>query len=363
MTAAATDDTVVPILDRLWMPEGPWKCPTGLLVCSSQVDRDVWLEQRLSGLGASDVAAVFGVSRWSSPWDVWAEKTGRVQPEPENDAQLRGRILEDGIAELWVATLPRDKPIRLRRQGLMRHRRHQWALATVDRLSVCTEGRCVTEVKSAMDMSEWDGDETPVAYQLQTQQQLLVTGRDHAHLVVLGPRFQIAERTIDRDEELIAQMVEHLGGWWQRHIVEDVEPNATASAADGLARLYGNADPDALCDLPADLLDAPSRIRALSAQAAELIQQADDLKARIKQAAGNASVIRSLGEVVATWKPSKRIAGVTAAWRKANPDLVSAYSHEITDTVLDVDRLIEDHPELIGDGQPLYRVRTLRLND
>jgi putative phage-type endonuclease len=359
VTAATAE--VVPLLDRLWMPENPWKCPAGMIVCSSQVDRDVWLEQRATGLGASDVAAVFGVSRWSTPWDVWAEKTGRVQPEPENEAQLRGRILEDGIADLWVASLPKDQPVRLRRQGLMRHRLHRWMLATVDRLSVCTLDRCVTEIKSAVDLSEWDGDETPVAYQLQTQQQLAVTGRDHAHVVVLGPRFQIVERTIARDDELIAKMVDVLGNWWQRHIVEDVEPEATGAAADGLARLYGNPDPDAVCDLPADLIDAPARIRALTEQAATLTAQADDLKARIKQTAGNASVIRSLGEIVATWNPSKKIAGVNAAWRKANPDLVAKYSRPVTEDALDVDRMVEENPELIGDGAPLYRVRTLRL--
>lgn len=362
MTATVSSE-VVRMTDALWMPEGPWKCPAGMLVCGAVVDREVWLEQRTTGLGASDVAAVFGVSRWSTPWDVWAEKTGRVQPEPENDAQRRGRILEDGIAELWVASLPADQPVRLRRQGLMRHRRHHWMLATVDRLSACPDGRCVVEVKSAVDLSEWDNDETPVAYQLQTQQQLAVTGRDHAHIVVLGPRFQIVERTIARDEDLIAQMVEHLGAWWQRHIVDGVEPDASAASADGLARLYGSPDPDAVCDLPADLLDAPARIRALDQQAKQVAAQADDLRARLKQTAGNATVIRSLGEVVATWNPSKRIAGVNAAWRKANPDLVAKYSRPVTEDVLDVDQMVADNPSLIGDGAPLYRVRTLRLKD
>ncbi|HEY6014923.1 MAG TPA: YqaJ viral recombinase family protein, partial [Candidatus Limnocylindrales bacterium] len=355
MTAA---QDVVQLLDREWMPLSPWKCPAGMLVCSATVDRDVWLEQRQTGIGASEVAALFGVSPWQSPWEVWALKTGRLQPPPENEAMMRGRILEDGVADLWVATLPKDKPVRLRRQGLMRHRAHSWMLATVDRLSVCQEGRCVVEIKTGTDLSDWDGDETPVAYQLQTQQQLAVTGRDHAHLVVLGPRFQLLERTIPRDDELIADMVEHLGGWWQRHVVEDLEPDATARAADALARLYGNPDPDAVIDLPTDLVDAPDRIRKLTDEAKALEAQADELRARIKQAAGNASIIRALGQTVATWKPSKRIAGVNAAWRKANPDLVAAYSREVAETVLDVDRLVEEHPHLIGDGAPLYRVRT-----
>lgn len=359
MTAAE----VVPLLDREWMPSKPWSCPAGQLVTTSSADRQTWLIERRRGLGASDVAAIFGVSRWASPWDVWAEKTGRVQPEPENAAMLRGRVLEDGIAGLWAAHLPADEPIRLRRAGLMKHRVHGMLMATVDRLSVCRAGRCVTEIKSSVDLSDWQGDEVPVEYQLQVQQQLLVTGRDHAHVVVLGPRFEVADRVIDRDQVLIDQMVGQLVNWWRNHIVDGTEPPATATAADGLARLYGDPDPDAICDLPSDLFTAVDEIRRLDAQAKDLTTQADDLRARIKQTAGNATTIRVLGQTVATWRPSKRVAGVNAAWRKANPDLVAEYSREVTDTVLDVDRLIEDKPELIGDGQPLYRVRTLRLTD
>lgn len=358
MTAAE----VVQLRDADWLPQRPWACPDGMLVCSSQVERDVWLEQRQTGLGASDVAAVFGVSRWQTAWDVWALKTGRVQPEPENEAMLRGRILEDGIADLWVRLLPADQPVRLKRAGMMRHRRHAWMLATVDRLSVCRAGRCVVEIKSAVDFTDWEGDEVPEAYQLQTQQQLAVTGRDHAHVVVLGPRLTAVERVLPRDEWLIERMTQHLAGWWQRHVVEDTEPAATAGAAEALARLYGNpTDPDAVAELPVDLWDARTRIKALDAQAADAKRAADDLRARLRQVLGNAVVAKAAGEVVATWKPTKKIAGINADWRKANPDLVAQYTRLVEVPELDVDALVADHPELLGDGGHLYRVRQLRL--
>lgn len=363
MTAAAT---VTQLRDVDWFPTHPWACPAGQLVTSSQVDRATWLEQRRQGLGASDVAAIFGVSRWSTAWDVWAEKTGRVQPEPENDAMRRGRILEDGIAELWAATRPADQPVRLRRAGLMKHRQHPMIMATVDRLSVCQLGRCLTEIKSSVDLSDWGSDdapETPVEYQLQTQQQLAVTGRDHVHVVVLGPRFQVVERVIDRDDDLIGQMIGQLVNWWANHIEADVEPEATAASVDGLARLYGDPDPGEVVELPSDLWGARAQVRDLNRRIGELEQQRDDLVARVKQHARNASVIKAAGDVIATWKPTRRIAGATAAWRKANTDLVAAYSQPVTTEQLDLERLTTDHPELIGAGQTLYRVRQLRWAD
>lgn len=356
MTAARVES----LPDRVWMPAKPWSCPTGQLVTSADADRDAWLAERRNGLGASDVAAIFGVSRWSTAWDVWAEKTGRVQPEPENDAQLRGRVLEQAIAELWAAHRPADNPVRLRRTGLMRHRVYPALMATVDRLSVCRAGRCVTEIKSSVGLHDWQGDETPVEYQLQTQQQLAVTGRQHAHVVVLGPRFEVVDRLIERDEDLIGDMIRQLCAWWQRHVIEGAEPDATAGAADGLARLYGDPDPDAVCELPSDLWAAREQVRALTAQIAELEREREDLVVKVKQTAGNASVIKAAGDVVATWKPSKKVAGVTAAWRKQNGELVEKYSAPVTTDVLDVDRLIEENPNLLGNGAPLYRVRTLR---
>jgi predicted phage-related endonuclease len=38
-------------------------------------------EFRRTGIGGSDVAAVLGISRYKSAFQLWQEKTGQVQPE------------------------------------------------------------------------------------------------------------------------------------------------------------------------------------------------------------------------------------------------------------------------------------------
>ena len=42
-----------------------------------------WLEWRASGVSASDVAILLGLSPYKTPWRLWAEKTGLVRPEAE----------------------------------------------------------------------------------------------------------------------------------------------------------------------------------------------------------------------------------------------------------------------------------------
>ena len=60
-----------------------------------------WHKARRKGLGGSDIAAILGISKWRTPMDVWVEKMGLVEPSEESYAMMRGRILEDAIAQWY----------------------------------------------------------------------------------------------------------------------------------------------------------------------------------------------------------------------------------------------------------------------
>src|SRR5262245_47569975 len=70
------------------------------VVCDS-ADREVWLAARLTGIGASESAAVLGESRWSSPLKVYAEKIGVIEHDPDEqlEAQYWGSRLERIVAD------------------------------------------------------------------------------------------------------------------------------------------------------------------------------------------------------------------------------------------------------------------------
>ena len=63
-----------------------------------------WHELRAQHIGGSDVAALFGLSSFSSKWQLWMEKAGKLSPEDlsENKAVQAGTFLEAGIAN-WAA--------------------------------------------------------------------------------------------------------------------------------------------------------------------------------------------------------------------------------------------------------------------
>lgn len=60
-------------------------------------DRAEWLERRRHDLTASDIGAAAGVDPFKSTLQLWAEKTGLLMPEAENDAMRRGRWLEAAV--------------------------------------------------------------------------------------------------------------------------------------------------------------------------------------------------------------------------------------------------------------------------
>ena len=75
--------------------------PAGKLILRSSEyahDREKWLNARRSGLGASEVAAVLGLSPWSTPYKVWRDKVSSEPPvelrrSPSNGDMLMRRRL------------------------------------------------------------------------------------------------------------------------------------------------------------------------------------------------------------------------------------------------------------------------------
>lgn len=341
--------------ERWDKPAQPWACPAGTHLASADIDRETWLELRRSMICASDIAAILGVTKWGDGLTVWADKTGRAAPDPTTAAQDRGLIFEEPIVQLWAKHYA-EHPIEWRRTGLMRSRRDPIFGASIDRISICPLGKCLIEVKSQADVSKWDGDEVPVEYQLQGQHQLAVSGRDHVHFVVLGPRFVPIERVMFRDDELISTLWTDLAEWWQLHVLDDLRPTATSVALETAKRL---ALPEAGTKLIISDELAP-HVRAAKAAKVSISEAEDQLAsalAEIYAAMGSHTMLVWDDDAPClTWNPGKKVAGADKAWRKAHPDLVAAYSVPGPD-VLDLPKMVENHPELI-DSRELYYTRT-----
>jgi len=145
------------------------------------------LKLRKTGIGASEIGAVLGLSKWSTSHEVWHDKVTEAIIQKTSNAMEAGSWLEDGVAK-WAADRFGWK-LHLSNKTL-RHKKHPWMLASIDRFIV-EERRKVAncEVKTTlMDSEDWGPDGTdlvPDMYRCQVQQQMTVTGLKVSYLPCL----------------------------------------------------------------------------------------------------------------------------------------------------------------------------------
>lgn len=144
-----------------------------------------WLELRRQGVGGSDVAALMGLSPWKSPYALWAEKRGLIEPEDISGRECvqMGHELEPDIREMYKRRHPGRRVQAV--NGIARSIGHPCMQASLDGIVRDPElGTGVLEIKTASSQLSW-ADGVPVYYQTQVLLYLAVTGYAFADVAAL----------------------------------------------------------------------------------------------------------------------------------------------------------------------------------
>jgi putative phage-type endonuclease len=171
----------------------------------------VAVRQRLgAGLGASEIAAALGLSRWKAPITLWLEKTGRQKPTEAGEPAMWGTKLEPIIRAEYVERhgvevhIPRESEY---------HPEISWARATVDgHVLVGGKRSHILECKTvgwrlAEDWGDEGEEEVPDYYYCQAVWQMFVTGLRRVDFAVLLAGQRYFEVTVNHDAELEAEIV------------------------------------------------------------------------------------------------------------------------------------------------------------
>lgn len=282
------------------------------LVSTKSMSREAWLDVRKQGIGASDAAAAVGLNPYQSPLELWMIKTGRdsdmPKPDPndESSPMYWGNILEPIVAQHYA----RRTGYKVRKvNAVLQHAdsdKH-WMLANLDYAVVSNTDVQILECKTA---GEWGAklwrDGVPAYVQCQVQHQLAVTGRAAADVCVLLCGQEIRIHRIERDDELIARLIELERQFW--HYVEtDTPPPADGSDSSGkaLRYLYPSDSGDTL-DLTNDpyLCQVFTELLVAREDLARAQQIEDERKQTIQQQMGDASKV-IFPEGVVSWKKNK----------------------------------------------------------
>jgi len=202
--------------------------------------RAIWLEQRRRGIGGTDASAILGVNPWMTPFEVFLSKTGKAKDKEPTKAMEWGLLLENVIAERYMARTGRKlwKPDRL-----MSHPDFPCLIGTPDRL-VIGESRGVDVKTSGGYLEhEWGAeftDEIPRQYVVQAAHYMAITGFDVWDFIVLIGGNEDRIYTVRRDKAFEAILIDRLTKWWQRYIVEGrmLIPDHSEGASSYLKALF-----------------------------------------------------------------------------------------------------------------------------
>jgi putative phage-type endonuclease len=273
---------------------------------------------RLTGIGGSDLAAILGLSKWRSPYQVWLEKTGRSQPDQATLPMRWGTYAEEFVAKEYADRTGRGVQ---RYNAMLRHPEAP-LIGHIDRLVIPDGAKRAshrTEIRTDLGLecktvsafaagrdSEWgpEGtDQVPGQYLVQCAAYLALTGCQHWDLAALIGNHDFRVYHFHRDPELESYLLEESSRWWRDHVIADVPPNPVTEA-ESRERWPRHAD--------GRVLHATFDVGQHLRQLAEIRKLMRTLEAREKAvkdaifpALADAELVVFNGEEVATYRANK----------------------------------------------------------
>lgn len=284
----------------------------------------VQLQERLTGIGGSDEGTINGLNPYKSPYELWLEKTGQVvAPDLSDNERVHfGNVLEDVVAAEF--TRRTGKKVR-RVNRTLRHPKYPFMIANLDRDIVGENAILECKTASAwINKDEWgpDGsDFVPASYNVQVQHYMFVTGARLAYLAVLigGNEFRIYH--IQRDDELIAMMLENAQNFWRA--VETMTPPDCINAQDAKVRYPGSVDGKTI-EADDAILEAMTAIKARKADIKAIEKEIDDILDALMPLIEDAEAIAAPdGKILATYKTQTRTSIDTVALKKNYPAIAT----------------------------------------
>lgn len=337
--------------------------PTGVLVMDAatmRADHSAWLElrrrrpvpyagpwtaeryQRMGyRIGSSDVPSILDLDGVDTPAHVYADKVKNIRREA-NEAMEFGHEFEPVIAERWC---------RLNRSvideiGLVAHVDKPWHQSTIDR-RVCEcplvkgmNNECGLEVKNVgYSSSQRWGRDIPDRILAQLAHQIFTTGYHHMHYACCVGGNMLKQGVVyrDREADLIAWVVGEVDAYRERYLLAGVEPDwDTSRKAAKLIELDALMHPVRAGELDLDGIGDVMDYAAAAARASYYKGRQENAKARLAQIADGALSMMFSDRPAYRYGPVQR-------------------------TSVDLDKLLERHPDAYNDPEVVTRSTTYTL--
>lgn len=288
------------------MDDNRKKHTPGILVDTSGLSREEWLDYRRKGIGGSDVAAILGISPFLTGRDIYYEKTGtrRLTDQPENWVALEaGHLLEDLVARIFSEQT--GLPV-YQKKKMFYHPAHPIMLADLDYLTTLPDGRtAILEIKTTnyhARMHWWkDGKEiVPEYYETQARHYMAVMDIDVVFFCCLygNSADDVIIRRLERDRMYEEELIFLEEDFWCSHVIPRIPPPYTESGdliLKSLSTYTGlPADTKNTTLLPPDISGILSQYLSIQEKREQIESQSRQLEKELKRL--KALLIAAMGQ-------------------------------------------------------------------
>ncbi len=298
-----------------------------VLASTENMPYDEWLSLRKQGIGGSDASVVCGINRYKSPIELWLDKTDQLPIQEAGEAAYWGTVLEP----LVVSEFTKRTGIEVNRQKqLLQSKEYPFMLANLDGLCEHPDyGTVIFEAKtaSAYKAGEWD-DAIPDEYMLQIQHYMAVTGYKGAYIAVLIGGNTFKWRFIERDEELVAMLIQLESEFWSYVQSETPPPlDGSDASADFLANRFPNSAPKSQIVLPDSAAKLITEYAAASEQEKVIAEQKQKAENLLKAMLGD-NEIGTTEDHIVTWKSVSQERLDSKTLKSEHPTLFKKYANK-----------------------------------
>lgn len=262
-------------------------------------------KERINGLGASDSPIIMGYSTYKTPFELYLEKTGLVEPDyEESELQYWGNMIEPLILQRFSEL---NGNVVIEKPDTIYHPKYDFILANLDGYVPSMNAVVEAKMANSFQRKKWDSaleDGIPLVYLIQIAKQVAVVNAERGFCAVLIGGHEFKQFTYERDKELEDMILESDIAFW-KCVQERIEPDPISTNDCRLK--FNQPDPDSirLMNFPtgqalAKLMDVQVKIKALE-------EKLEFHKMEVMSHLGNAEYLSDPeGNIVATWKANKK---------------------------------------------------------
>lgn len=296
------------------------------LVSTLNLDKKDWLKYRKQGIGGSDAGAVCGMNPYRTAMQVYYDKITEDVEDIDNEAMRQGREFEAYVAKRFMEAS--GKKVR-RANALFYDERNPFMIADVDRMIVGENVGLECKTASPFMAEKWKDGKIPFSYQIQCFHYMSVCNADAWYIAVLIYGREFKYYRIERDEQLISDLIRIEKNFWENHVQCRVipDPDGSKIADNVIAEYFKHSQEKRI-----PLMGFDEKLRRRQ----ELIGVMDRMETEKKQIDQELKLYLGEAEIAenehyrVTWKNVSRTGIDEKRLKEEQPEIYEKYCKEIT---------------------------------